>query len=555
MNPRLFFTTLVISFFAVTASAQNIASPTANLMLAPTGSLVIAMDNDLQSAPGGEVFNLKSYGLVVTLINSNKKVRWTIKTGKAKDGIDFSANASKMYPSTDAGVLRNFKGGPFVIFAADTAGCGAIINSYNAALNIKEKVNVYKLVTGTQVDVRYTYFFTPLKAGILNNGGKASIQIGYMESAGIPTKNYSMVNGLRINDSCFTFASEPHNGNSGSHIDSVKKFIMRGGNFLAECAAIITYENYTPTGGFQTTGGYDNVNTDINDEVQYPQSDLAYIQVNGLVEPKQGGNTQTFKLNTGASHKNDFSAITKGTAHSDVYGASISRLPGVNAGGYVFYLGNHEYKDDKIEGINGIRMYLNAFLTPGRSTACPDGGPLPVSLSYFDAKKTGAKKVELTWATATEINSKEFIVERSDNGISFHEILSVAAKGNSITESVYNVVDVNPVSGKNFYRLRGVDRDGKTSYSAIRLINFDKNAQGLMIFPNPASSSVTISFPDFTGTDNRVALFDLRGQALFVKEVKALSITIDIQHLSAGTYIVKVTGKDGQVSQQKLLIN
>ncbi len=369
------FIICLLLFGLQTKAQQNIAPPTPNISTAPAGSLVIAMDNVLQANSSAD-FNLKSYGLIVQLLNNYKKLHWVIRAGKTKDAVDFTATADRVFPTAQAAASRNFISGPFVIYAQDTSGCAQIINAFNNSLAAADRVSVYRLSNSAQVDVRYDLNL-PVYAGIMDEGGAYGVHEGYMQDASIPTTNYEATNRYAVNSKCYTFVSEPHN-NDGPWVDSVNRYILRGGNFLAECAAIIAYEQHASTGGFQTTGGFDNVNIDINNEVVFPQPDLSYIQVNGLVKPKQGGNTQTYSLNPGSTTKNDFSATTKGsTLHPEVYGASESdMLPG-QVGGHVFYLGNHRYDNNSEEGINGIRMYFNAMLTPSSHSLCPSMPPPP----------------------------------------------------------------------------------------------------------------------------------------------------------------------------------
>ena len=78
-----------------------------------SGSLVIAMDNDLQANSNG-YFNTYSYGLVVALLHADVPVKWAISSTKVKDGIDFSANAKKVAPSVGSTNNYDFKSGPIL---------------------------------------------------------------------------------------------------------------------------------------------------------------------------------------------------------------------------------------------------------------------------------------------------------------------------------------------------------------------------------------------------------------------------------------------------------
>ena len=64
--------------------------------LIPAGSLIIAMDNDKQNI--GSTFNLQAYGLANHLLWQGVRIRWAIRSGKLKDGIDFTVSAQRIQP-------------------------------------------------------------------------------------------------------------------------------------------------------------------------------------------------------------------------------------------------------------------------------------------------------------------------------------------------------------------------------------------------------------------------------------------------------------------------
>jgi len=172
-----------------------------NLMTAPAGSYVIAMDNELQTADSG-YFNIKAYGLAITILNSKIPLRWVIKSGKSKDSADFSASATLVFPSFAAASTKSFKAGPFVIFPSDTVNGNihTIVNTFNAA-NPTRQIYVYQLTAATTVDVRYTLSQTP-KAALLNDGGEAYIHAGYMTIASVPSSNYSTLASAAYDSPC-----------------------------------------------------------------------------------------------------------------------------------------------------------------------------------------------------------------------------------------------------------------------------------------------------------------------------------------------------------------
>jgi len=106
--------------------------------------------------------------------------------------------------------------------------------------------------------------------------------------------------------------------------------------------------------------------------------------------------------------------------------------------------------------------------------ATKGGTLLPVELTSFSAKKTG-EVVEIKWGTASEINSKIFIVERSIDGINFEEILETRGAGNASESQFYQEIDFFPNEGVNYYRLKQIDYNGAYEYFRTVAIMFSSD--------------------------------------------------------------------------------
>lgn len=353
-----------------TAAAQN-AGGGAPLELIPAGSLVIPMDNTLQNV--GAVFNLKSYGAVERLLWAGVPVKWAIQQGKAKDGVDFTATAARIYPSAVAAASRSFSGGPFVVHRDFAVPAKNAIFAWATANNVA----VYETTADASVPVRHTLTHRP-KVAVFNDGGSATIHTDYLLAAGftagthydtIPAATLVTVNAA----ACFTIGTEPHwtaaAPASDPQVSAVRQFVESGGNFLAECDGIATYENNPTYGRFQTTAGV--VTGNARTGILYPNADLPYSQfVNAMADV--GGSVRDYQPSTGGAYR----AASEMHAHSpsgSLMGgavgvlpakATVARIASPAAGGYIFYLGGHQYTTGDIGNINGIRMYLNAVMTP-----------------------------------------------------------------------------------------------------------------------------------------------------------------------------------------------
>lgn len=182
---------------------------------------------------------------------------------------------------------------------------------------------------------------------------------------------------------------------------------------------------------------------------------------------------------------------------------------------------------------------------------------LPLKFIYFDSKtlhKNNIVLIENKWQTTNEINVNHYKIQRSIDAISFETIGNVAAKNFSNNE--YSFFD--KISNLNFdtyfYRIVGIDNDGKKTYSTIKKLttNQSKTKSDVSIFPNPAKSWINISANQLIKT---IEIYDALG-----KRVKAFSnvnnsfLKINCDFLNKGFYIIKTEFTNNQSINQKLLI-
>jgi hypothetical protein len=104
---------------------------------------------------------------------------------------------------------------------------------------------------------------------------------------------------------------------------------------------------------------------------------------------------------------------------------------------------------------------------------------LPAELIQFDATPE-EDIVNLDWATASEINVSQHIVQRSQDGEYFADLLFVTAKGNSSVNTYYTDIDYSPLNGKSYYRLKTVDFDDSFKLSPARIVNFEVNTPAVL---------------------------------------------------------------------------
>ncbi len=167
--------------------------------------------------------------------------------------------------------------------------------------------------------------------------------------------------------------------------------------------------------------------------------------------------------------------------------------------------------------------------------------PLPISLVEFTAQVKD-QKVLLKWITETEINNAYFTIERSQDLSQWQEIAHQIGAGNSNKVIHYQDLDLNPLSGISYYRLKQTDFDGTFSYSDPVSVNLSSNASAWSVYPNPSNGQIQLARSLSIATE--AYLMDLSGRRLHTWSIpKGDEVqTLEFPTLPAGTYFLAVDG-------------
>ena len=172
--------------------------------------------------------------------------------------------------------------------------------------------------------------------------------------------------------------------------------------------------------------------------------------------------------------------------------------------------------------------------------------PLPISLLNFNAKAI-ANNIEVKWATTSEINNDFFTLEKSTNGSEWSNIATIKGAGNSEVLTNYNFLDVNPVNGTQFYRLKQTDINGDFTYSNIAVVTFGQSQLNntLSLFPVPANSVLNIQSSMDMSAGAVVNIYNAQGSLVMTTNSSNNELSIDIQNLVSGIYFVEInTGSE-----------
>jgi len=185
---------------------------------------------------------------------------------------------------------------------------------------------------------------------------------------------------------------------------------------------------------------------------------------------------------------------------------------------------------------------------------------LPMELLSFDGLADGCR-IDLSWKTASEINTSHVVVQRSINGSDFEDIGQVNSAGNSTTLQSYTFSDYTLLSSDNYYRLKQVDQDGLTEYSDIIQVQttcIEDNVGTLDVFPNPVrNKDVNMRFYSNKNATADAIIMDVAGKVIAQKDIEIIEgvnqINLQTSELTAGTYFVQIEGKGWRSSAEKFI--
>lgn len=219
---------------------------------------------------------------------------------------------------------------------------------------------------------------------------------------------------------------------------------------------------------------------------------------------------------------------SNGTGLPETYSGAISTLdPADTDIIWNVLAGRWEISFDVMTGFSGFFIKPQNFII------------LPTKWIVWQAKQNSKKQAELTWKVQ-EQNISNYELERSETGETFEKFASIVSKGDGTNE--YTYTDISGLNGGVYYRIKQIDKDGKTGYSAIIRIQSGKTSFG-SLYPNPTVGEVTVEVgAELLNTE--ASLIDLHGKKLSQFKVKSIQFTLDLSKYSPGVYFLRTADGD-----------
>ncbi len=170
--------------------------------------------------------------------------------------------------------------------------------------------------------------------------------------------------------------------------------------------------------------------------------------------------------------------------------------------------------------------------------------PLSINLLDFNAYVTSDKTVELIWTAINNDDANGFEIQRSTDQTNWVAIgWQAAGLSNRIIN--YNHTDLNPVTGKTYYRLKLIEKTGNSSFSIIKSVYPDLVKNDIRIVPNSVRNNASIFFTGNGNSTATLSISNLSGQVFSSRMITVKDgenhYPVDVSSFPQGVYIIAIS--------------
>jgi hypothetical protein len=132
----------------------------------------------------------------------------------------------------------------------------------------------------------------------------------------------------------------------------------------------------------------------------------------------------------------------------------------------------------------------------------------------------------ISWTMDNDEFDHSYEIERSTDGINFQTLTTLEGRGKGTQKYHYDHPLQSTPQGKLYFRVKMINKDGQSIYSAVKMVAYGENA-GIepSVFPNPVVNEVNIRMgAPQTGTLS-AEILSMNGQVLQSRQYKANRLT------------------------------
>jgi acid phosphatase type 7 len=174
-------------------------------------------------------------------------------------------------------------------------------------------------------------------------------------------------------------------------------------------------------------------------------------------------------------------------------------------------------------------------------------GVVPVNILGYTVSYNN-NKVDIKWQTTQEINCKEYLLEKSNDGVNFYFFKALPANGFTNQSKKYDAIDFSPNTGANYYRLSVIDNDGRKEIVAVKKVIAGKQSVFSYTAIPISEDQIQLIINDPSSQSFVMSLYDISGKKVMTKKVARNSYL----ELEAGFYFIKLINEAGEIITGKI---
>ncbi len=176
---------------------------------------------------------------------------------------------------------------------------------------------------------------------------------------------------------------------------------------------------------------------------------------------------------------------------------------------------------------------------------------LPVTWTQDLTAEPFGELLKMHYAVSEQVDVAGYELEAAYEDENFVKVKDIAYQENGSLETDYTVVTNYPLKSA-YYRIKQLDYDGKYDYSNIVYVDGAAgSAQSMLVFPNPATSRVSLSLPAGITT---VDLISASGQRVRTYGRDEASRGLDVSNVPNGIYLLRAIGSSSDRGDVQRLV-
>ncbi|MDX1446234.1 T9SS type A sorting domain-containing protein [Lishizhenia sp.] len=189
---------------------------------------------------------------------------------------------------------------------------------------------------------------------------------------------------------------------------------------------------------------------------------------------------------------------------------------------------------------DGFYLHINAKQVSSQYIYCIPSVPLSTSLLSVDITHEN-QDLNLEWVTATESETRSYLVEHLYDEEDWQMMEEVQAQGYSEIQTYYQSTLTKARVGIHYFKLSEIDLNGDTTF--LKLMSYEKSsANNIHPYPNPSADG-GFSLPNTDLALNTFNIYDSTGKLIgnekYILFQKGDEIKVQLKNTEKGLYFLK----------------